>query len=423
VNTRNKIFIDKVAGSPLVILLNIIARLLGQLLRIDHSLKKSPRRIVVCKFMGMGSIIQSLPMLTTLRINFPQAKIIFVTTEKNRKLLELLVSDDEIETINDSGIAQTIYSTLRFLFRQWNKRADLYIDLETYSYFSTAIATLSCARDRFGFYRSDASVRLGVYTHMMYFNIKSPIAEAYLQMARLAGCKEIVSGFPEIKISELAIKSYQDKLLGSLGTGDTQNLVVINPNASDLRVERRWDADSYAAVINSLSGKYPDLIFVLTGSAGEAEWVRRVENKIEPDIRARIFNSAGKFSLEELFAAMSKAKLVITNDSGPMHIAYAFQKPVVALFGPCSPEQYGINSNGIMIYKNIYCSPCVHDFIIPPCKGDNQCMKLIDVSDVLNASAHLLDGKPAAGYYKTSSSIEYQPQKNPQPLGIVTRNG
>jgi ADP-heptose:LPS heptosyltransferase len=422
VNTRKKILIDKVAGSPLVILLNIIARVLGQVLRIDHSLKKSPQRIVVCKFMGMGSIIQSLPLLSTLRKNFPQASIIYVTTENNRKLLELLAAADKIETITDSGILRTLFSMVGFLFRQWQKRADLYIDLETYSYFSTAAATMSCARDRFGFYRSDASVRLGVYTHMMYFNIKSPIAEAYLQMARLAGCKEMVHDFPEIKLSDASVKSFQDKLKNAIRYSTVENMVVVNPNASDLRVERKWNADSYAAVINSLAKKYPDLSFILTGSGNETEWVREVESKIEADKKARIYNSAGKFSLEDLFAAMREAKLVISNDSGPMHIAYAFRKSVVALFGPCSPEQYGVNENGIPIYKNIYCSPCVHDFIIPPCKGDNQCMKLIAVSEVLYACAHLLGGNPAQTFYKGASAIEYQTQNSLQPLGIVNRS-
>lgn len=422
-NTRNKILIDKIAGSPLVFLLNIIARLLGQILRIDHSLKKTPGRIVVCKFMGMGSIIQSLPLLSTLRKNFPEAKIIYVTTETNRKLLKLLSAADEIQTVDDKSIFRTFISLMQLLICFWKKRVDLYIDLETYSYFSTVVATLSCALDRFGFYRSDANVRLGVYTHMMYFNIKSPIAEAYLQMARLAGCGEIINAFPEIEISESAIKSFQAKLKSISGSGEIKNFVVVNPNASDLRVERRWDANSYATVINSLANKYPDLFFVLTGSAGETDWVSKVESKIDAEKKNKVVNTAGKFSLEELFAVIREAKLIISNDSGPMHIAYALQKPVVALFGPCSPEQYGTNANGISIYKNIYCSPCVHDFIIPPCKGDNQCMKLISVSQVLDACAHLLDGNSAATYYNTVHAIEYQPEKNLPPLGIVTRNG
>ena len=421
-NTRKKILLDKIAGSPLVFLLNISARLLGKLLRINHSQNKAPRSIAICKFMGMGSIIQSLPLLSTLRKNFPQARIIYVTTEKNRKLLELLSAADEIRTIDDSGIFITFFSLLRMLLRFWKRRADIYIDLETYSYFSTAAATLTCARDRFGFYRREANLRMGVYTHMMYFNIKSPISEAYLQMARLAGCTEIINEFPQIRIDDSAKYSFREKLKRFSPDILQKQFIVVNPNASDLRIERRWDAASYAKVINALALKYSEFIFVLTGSASEADWVNKIENGIDDGFKNRVVNTSGKFSLPELFALISGAELILTNDSGPMHIAYALCKPGVGLFGPCSPEQYGSNKNSLAVYKNIYCSPCVHDFIIPPCKGDNQCMKLIEVNEVVNACSHLLDGKIPSAFVNSISEIEYSRQKKSSPFGIVTRN-
>lgn len=415
--TKNKIKVDKIAGIPLVFLFNLLARFLGAVLRIDHSLSKPPARIAVCKFMGMGSIIQSLPLLATLRKNFPAAQIIYISTGKNRQLLTLLSPADEIITIDDSNPMKLFFSTLRMLARCWKKKIDIYIDLETYSYFSTLVATMSCSRNRFGFYRQDSSVRLGIYTHMMYFNIKSPIAEAYLQMARLAGCSNIVNGFPPIRIEESIIESLYAKLNGTSG----YRIIVVNPNASDLRIERRWNSESYARVITALAEKYPDTVFVLTGSPSERAWVNEIENRIDASGKNRVVNTAGKISLPELFAVIREAKLVITNDSGPMHIAYAMQKPVVALFGPCSPQQYGVNPNGIVIYKNIYCSPCVHDFIIPPCKGDNQCMKLISVDEVVNACVHLLDGNAPAMFNGYDQPVTYNTRKN-TPLGIVTRN-
>lgn len=415
--TRNKIQVDKVVGIPLVFLFNLLARFLGAILHINHSLPGKPTRIAVCKFMGMGSIIQSMPLVTTLRKNFPNASIIYISTEKNRKLLELLSQTDEIETIDDSNIFRLFFSMTRLLFRLWRKRVSIYIDLETYSYFSTLVATMSCSRNRLGFYRQDAGVRLGVYTHMMYFNIKSPISEAYLQMARLAGCREIVNEFPQISIEGSIKKSLRDKLKNI----SERQLIVMNPNASDLRIERRWNSGSYAGVISSLAEKYTQSVFVLTGSASESAWVTEVESKISPEIKNRVLNMAAKISLTELFAVIQQAQLVITNDSGPMHIAYAMQKPVVALFGPCSPQQYGVNPNGIVIYKNIYCSPCVHDFIIPPCKGNNQCMKLIAVNEVVNACRHLLDGNSPASFAGPLSSIIYSAPDSSS-LGIVTRN-
>ncbi len=68
-----------------------------------------------------------------------------------------------------------------------------------------------------------------------------------------------------------------------------------------------------------------------------------------------------------------------------MHIGFSLKKTAIALFGPCSPHQYGFAENAVCFYKNVYCSPCVHEFIIPPCSyGNNDCMKLISVEEVMN---------------------------------------
>ena len=75
---------------------------------------------------------------------------------------------------------------------------------------------------------------------------------------------------------------------------------------------------------------------------------------------------------------------MISNDTGPMHIAFCTKTPIICLFGPCSPDQYGMSEFAHIIYKNAYCSPCVHDFEIPLCKGDNVCMKLISTKEVFS---------------------------------------
>src|SRR5436190_24188910 len=111
--TSRKVIVDTLIGRPLVFLLNLAARLLGQILRPDHSLDRAPKNIVVCKFLGMGSIVQATPLLQTLKKNFPSAKIIFVTSKTNRKLLEVFAASnpsfgglpmvDEVLTVDDSS--------------------------------------------------------------------------------------------------------------------------------------------------------------------------------------------------------------------------------------------------------------------------------------------------------------------------------
>ena len=417
--TRTKVILDEWFGRSAVVLLNILARILGKILSIDHSLDKPPIRIVVCKFLGMGSIIQATPLLQTLRKNFPDSEIIFITSSSNRKLLESIDVIDKIFDVDDSSSGSIIRSTISVLRSLWEKKTDLYIDLETYSYYSTALATMSRARNRFGFYRVERNIRMGVYTHMMYFNSKAPIAQAYLQMARLAGCNSIVDNLYPFFITESDRMGCRRKLV-SLAGNISGNFVIVNPNASDLRIERRWPATSFISLLKILRESYPEKIFLLIGAENEISWVKGIHDKLDEYTKKRVFNSAGLFTLYELFALIDSCELVISNDTGPMHISFALSKPTISLFGPSSPAQYGQSPCAFGIYKNIYCSPCVHDFLTPPCKGDNQCMKQISVEDVVSLSKEIFSdlsmyGKvlvPPMNFLKTDGKSS---------LGIIDR--
>ena len=417
--TKTKIIIDEWLGKSIVFLLNILARLLGPILRIDHSLKKHPSRIIVCKFLGMGSIIQSTPLLQTLRKNFPTAEIIFVTSNTNRKLLESVGVIDKIYDVDDSSFGSILRSTFSVLRTLWTFKADLYIDLETYSFYSTALATMSCARNRFGFYRVERNIRMGVYTHMMFFNARAPISESYLQMARLAGCKTIVETLYPFIITESDRMGCRRKLV-TLAGNISESYVLINPNASDLRIERRWPWQNFVELIQTLRLAYPEKIFLLTGSQNEYNWVNGLYSKLDEHTKHRVFNSAGLFTLFELFALIESCELVISNDTGPMHISFALGKPTISLFGPASPTQYGQNKNAFGIYKNIYCSPCVHDFISPPCKGDNQCMKKITAKEVELLCKDILSGTTHEGKMLTQE-MEFLKNDGQTSLGIVDR--
>lgn len=391
IRTRTKVVLDAVLGRTLVFFLNVVARLLGRILSIDHSLARRPKTIVVCKYLGMGSIIQATPLLQTLRKNFPEARLVFVTSVSNRRLMKQVEAVQEVLTVNDAGLIALLGSTWKVLHRLWQLRPDLYIDLETYSYYSTAIATMSCARNRVGFYRVERNIRMGVYTHMMFFNARAPIAQSYLQMARLVGCREIIGQLYPFRIDDADLNSMRRKLERQLGES-FEPFVVINPNASDLRIERRWPADRFIELIRSLSDRFPSHRFLLIGSASEAAYVGEIYRRLELPHEEQVINTAGRLSLGELFALISRSELVVTNDTGPMHIAFSLGRPTVSLFGPASPSQYGDNPNAFGVYKNLYCSPCVHDFLVPPCGGDNQCMKQITMEEVDALCTRLLRG-------------------------------
>jgi ADP-heptose:LPS heptosyltransferase len=389
-NTRIQIGIDKTFGSFLNILLFGIVRLLGKILRINHDLNRPFQRIVVCKLKGMGSIVQASALLATLRKNYPLAEIIFVSTEANKSILNFY--GDQINgtlLIQDNSILKLIKSSISALWKLWKFRPQVYIDIEVYSNYSSLLCTLSAASNRFGYYKSDKNYRSGLYTHLMYYNIKAPLSEIYLQMARILPIKEVDHELIPLILSNEIQSNSNQKLREFNPQIEPFNYLVINPNASDLRLERRWPAEYFIQLIQEIRLLKPEMLIVLIGNKLEANYVNEIAKHFQED--NRVIDSSGKLKLDELIAVMNNAAGIITNDTGPLHLALALRKRTVGLFGPCAPDQYGQMQTCIPVYTNVYCSPCVHEFINPPCAGDNQCMKRMKVSLVLEALKHLLN--------------------------------
>jgi hypothetical protein len=110
-------------------------------------------------------------------------------------------------------------------------------------------------------------------------------------------------------------------------------------------------------------------------------------------VREQVHNLAGEISLGALFALIDQALCVITNDTGPMHVAWALATPSVCLFGPGDPNHYGWDGADVeILYKRLYCSPCLYEVDVPPCQGNNVCMQRISVDEVMEAVDRILRG-------------------------------
>jgi len=332
--------------------------------------------------------VQSTPLLEALHKRFPAAKIIFFTSNKNADLVGRLEHVDGIVGIDERNFLTVFFSTLVALSKITRLRADLYFDLEIYSAFASCMAILALTRNRYGFYRGSSIHKIGIYTHLVYFNTRVAIREIYLQLGFSAGCERTDGG----KLGSLAIREQDSREYESLDIPGAP-LVVLNPNASDLMIERRWPIPSFCDLARELK-KSANVVAI--GSASERGYVSALES-------AGVVNLAGRLSLGALLVLLKKCDLLVTNDTGPMHFAWALGTPTVGLFGPVDPAHYGMQAPNIRIlYKPIYCSPCVHEVDEPPCGGNNVCMQRIGVGEVLDAALGLLRGK--------ASPIQASPQ-------------
>lgn len=395
---RTQALIDQLLGRPLVWILNGAAYLLGKFIRRDHRLETT-RTIVICKLLGLGSIIQMTPLASSLKAAYPEARLLLLTRASNLPYCRMLPVIDSCVPLDDSSLPRLLVSGFSALRTLWRLRVDLFFNLEVFSNLGALLTITSCARNRIGYYLQSRDLRAyGIYTHIVYFNQLAPIADVYLHSGRAIGIPDDRRALiaPVGYADEAA--SLADKLLEVGLHIESQGYFVINPNASDLRLERRWPIPHWADLLRRIAKSYPAAPIIVIGGPGE-EAVGRAVLASTGALSAPLVEIAGRLTLGELTALIANAKALISNDSGPMHIAFSLGTPCVALFGPVSPEHYGTSEKGrsALLYRRLYCSPCVHHFLDPPCQGDNQCMKLIAPNEVFAALQQLLAGASSSG--------------------------
>jgi ADP-heptose:LPS heptosyltransferase len=162
-------------------------------------------------------------------------------------------------------------------------------------------------------------------------------------------------------------------------------------HASGGRESKQWHLDRFAAVARALARERGATI-VLTGSTADRPLIDHVRQALHD---VPVVDAGGSLDLPALAALLEELDLVITGDTGPMHLASVMGTPVVALFGPSNPARYGPHASLERILRvDLPCSPC-GQVRLPPerCRGHvPECLDRILVEDVVAAAREVLDG-------------------------------
>jgi 3-deoxy-D-manno-octulosonic-acid transferase/heptosyltransferase-1 len=164
----------------------------------------------------------------------------------------------------------------------------------------------------------------------------------------------------------------------------SKKIIGINPGGD--RKNRRWDSERYAVVADRLLEKF-DASIIILGGHGEEEISLSIQNRMKNESA----NLAGKLSLDDLAYIISRLDLLVTNDSGPMHIAAATKTPLVAIFGPEDPlmtHPYTSSDLYRLISEPVHCRPCNKDKCV-----NLVCLDLITPEMVFEKCAELLQNK------------------------------
>lgn len=342
-----------------------LCRILGILFQVKKLLLPARRRrendlvtrVLIQKYFGMGSILQAIPLIKVLRRSYPNAKITFITAGAYREVISLCGLADDVLIADFSSMPMFLRSCFRIAIGLLTKRYDVSVDLEFFAKFPLMIAALSAAPIRVGLYHRKIRPE-GILTHKVAFNFYHHISDIYLAYAAQLD----LPLSPEDHAS--VIPSFRQELEESIRArfklGDAERIIIVNVNSGDLFAFRKWPSQNFVTLLAILMDKHPDYTYVLIGGRSEYAYVDGITRQVSTR-KARLLNCAGQTSLKELFTLIEMSELVITNDSGPLHIAALYGKNIAAFFGPETPVVYGpMNSNALVFYpENLYCSPCM----------------------------------------------------------------
>ncbi len=406
---RSKLLVDRLVFCPIAHFLNTLTMLTCWLVRRDHSPLQGDaegRTIVICKFAGMGSIVNATGVIRVLRQYHAGAQIVFFTSRANRPLMQLIPDIDRCLYLDDRNPWRLAVSIAGALGALWRMRVDTYLDLEVYSSFSTIISALSLARNRLGLYNRSVSFRKYLFTHTLVFNLERSMREIYLNLAALASAtvwehhQRARSLMTPLRLL-LPSKAQEEteRLLAGLGIAP-QRATVVNPHASELCLERRWSRESWQEFIHGYLTIHPTHQVLLVGAPAERGYTQEVLDGViaaAPWLQGRVFNLAGKPSFAAYLHLLKVVGRMVTGDSGPYHFAIAMGARVVSLWGPVNPHHYAWKVEETTIRGHTYCSPCLRQVDTPPCRGVPHCMNLI-AADVVLREAERRFFAPRHGY-------------------------
>ena len=325
--------------------------------------------ILVIKLRYIGDVLLATPTLQAIKTAYPAARLTMLV---NRGTEEVLLGNPHLDQIMvlEKG---SLVAQWRFVSDLRRRRFDTVIDL-TDADRSAFLSLISGAGVRIGF-NDEGRLRGRSYTAVVptqtvvRHRIERDLAAIELLGIGPAGKRPGIWLTPEEQ--EAA-----DRLLMRLGVRIDQPLAVLQPGARYWF--KAWPADRFTELADRLASEHGCQVLI-GGSRQEEDLAHRIHQAA----KSRPVSFAGQATLKQFAGIVKRAGLFVGNDSGAMHIATAVGTPVVALFGPSNPAEWGPRGGTVeVIYKGLDCRACFH----PTCdRGEQNCMKLITVDEVMTA--------------------------------------
>lgn len=350
----------------------------------------APRRILLLRLERIGDLLMTHQAIVRARRVWPDARIDLAVGHWNAPLARLIPEVSGLEILDVPWLAREgtglSWPALIARARGWRtQRYDLVVNFEP-DIRSNLLAWLSGAPRRAGYWTAGGGAFL---TDALAYDPAAHVSANALRLLDTLSGTSSPAGAPgpRLQLDSASTAAAQDVLEGAAAGHRLVGLHV-----SGGRPSKQWHLDRFADVGRQLAAE-GGITLVLTGSAGDRPMVDIVKAHLGD---APVIDTAGALDLPVTAAVLSRLTMLITGDTGPMHLAAAVGTPVVALFGPSDPRRYGpLADRQEVLRVQLPCSPC-GQVRLPPvrCRGHvPDCMDGITVEAVVHAARrHLRDG-------------------------------
>ena len=337
----------------------------------------SVSRALVVLLGGIGNMVMFAPALAALRRLLPGARITLMAEPfKSEQVLEPCGLYDELITFDKryNGVLERARMALRMRPQRYDL---LFVGSGTNPLGGAMLGVLGGVPIRVGEAR-------GPFGRL--YNVRVPYEPglhevlAHRRLAEAAGAH--VDGEPFVCLSD-DDRAWAEGFLTGCGLGERRPLLAIHPGCKTQFPQKRWPAERFAAVARAASESGAGVYIV--GGPADAEAVAGVQAALPQPLPDASFGS----TVRQMAAVVGRADVLLSNDSGPMHIAAAQGVPCVALFGPTDPARFGPWGQGhTVIRASVSCAPCYRGRDVACAQAD--CMKSIAVDEVVAAVTDVL---------------------------------
>lgn len=355
------------------------------------------RRILVANIFGIGDVLFTTPLITNLKSHIKEASIDYLCNARTKDIIESIPDVDDAFIYEKDEVLKSWRSS------KWKCLKDLYglfsrIRKKKYD----AVFDFTLSR-KFGFFFMLAGIKrrigLDYKNRGIFLTDKVPlkafkgrhVTEHYLDLLKCVGAPSIQKEMqltPGEADLEWALRYLKEKGI------EKESLIAVIPGGGASwgkdAERKRWPPEGFAKAADILSGK--GFSIALLGDSHEEALSRKVAGKMHQDPAI----TENRLTLKKYIALLSRCRLALCNDGGPLHMAKALGVKTVSIFGPVDEAVYGPYpaSSGDLVIKSeeASCRPCYDQFKLPECGYGNKCLKDITPEEVAASCAKLLEG-------------------------------